>query len=69
MYGAHEVNCSTGEVTKRDFFPEEILQHELERQLAEQQALLDSLMPSQNEIDQAEFELRTLNLLMEVGLI
>jgi hypothetical protein len=37
--------------------------------LEEEQLLLDSLIPPQAEIDQAEFELKALNLLMEVGLI
>lgn len=35
----------------------------------EEQSLLDGLKPSLEEIQQAEFELRSMNLLMEVGLI
>lgn len=35
----------------------------------EQQALLNALTPSKQEIEQAEFELKTITLLMEVGLL
>ena len=56
-------------IIEQQFTPEEIAQRELDRQHAEEQALLDSLKPSPEEIKQAEFELNCLNLLMEVGLI
>jgi hypothetical protein len=39
----------------------------LDLQRAEEQALLDSLKPSQEEIEQVEFELKSLNLLMEAS--
>ena len=52
-----------------DFTPEEIAQRELDRIAQEEQALLDSLIPTPEEIEQAEFELKTITLLMEVGLI
>jgi len=65
----HEVNCSTGEVTQRAFNNEEIAQREVERQQAEEQAQLDLLIPTPEEIEQAEFELKAITLLMEVGLI
>lgn len=65
----HIVDCKTKELAEKSFTTEELAQRELELQLAEEQALLDSLLPSQQEIEQAEFELNTINLLMEVGLI
>ncbi|MHB8075114.1 hypothetical protein [Desulfosporosinus fructosivorans] len=63
------INCTTGEIEEVTFTPEELSQQSAEQQLAEEQALLDSLIPSQIEIDQAEFELKAINLLMEVGLL
>lgn len=39
------------------------------RSLREEQAQLDKLKPSQDEVENAEFELRTLTLLTEVGAI
>lgn len=56
-------------IFEQDFTSEEVAQHDLERQLAEQQIQLDLLVPSQEEIDQAEFELKTITLLQEVGLL
>ena len=38
-----------------------------ERQQAEQQARLDALKPSPDEVEEAEFELKTINLLVELG--
>lgn len=51
------------------FTPEELARREADRLAAEEKALLDSLIPTSEEIEQAEFELNCLNLLMEVGLI
>lgn len=56
-------------VTEADFTSEEIAQQELERQQAAEQALLDSLIPAPEEIEQAEFEIKSLNLLIELGVI
>jgi hypothetical protein len=63
------INCTTGRVDKLDLTSEELVQREADRIEAEEQALLDLLIPSSEEIEQAEFELKALNLLMEVGLI
>jgi len=56
-------------VTVVEFTTGELAQQEADRLTKEEQSQLDLLIPSQEEIDQAEFELKTLNLLMEVGLI
>lgn len=58
-----------GGVTEVDFTPGELAKRESDLLANEEQAQLDLLLPSQEEIDQAEFELKALNLLMEVGLI
>jgi len=63
------INCTTGEIEEVTFTPEELSQQSAEQQLVEEKALLDSLIPTQTEIDQAEFELNAINLLMEVGLL
>lgn len=63
------VNCKTGETTEQLFTPEELAQQEAERLAREEQAQLDLLLPSAEEIEQAEFEIKTLTLLQEVGLI
>ena len=69
MIDVLEVNCLTNEIIERKFKSEELLQHQLEQKLAEDQSILDSIFPSQQEIEQAEFELKTIILLQEVGLL
>lgn len=49
--------------------PEELSQREAEQQAQEEQAQLDLLIPSQSEIEQAEFELKTITLLTDLGVI
>ena len=49
------------------FTEEELAQRETDRLAQEEQALLDSLTPSAEEVAQAEFEIRTITLLTEVG--
>ena len=62
-------DCSTKEVVEQSFTPEEIAQRQLEQQAQEEQAQLDLLIPSQDEVAQADFELKTITLLQEVGLL
>jgi hypothetical protein len=64
-----EINCATGIKEELPFTPEEIANYLLEQQYAEEQALLDALTPPQSEIEQAEFELKAITLLTEVGLL
>ena len=61
-------------VTKKEvklipFTQQEIEQRELDQQQQEQQAILDSLTPSQSEIDKAERELETITLLQYLEVI
>ena len=49
--------------------PEELAQREADILATEEQALLDQLLPTPAEIEQAELELKAIILLMEVGLI
>jgi hypothetical protein len=51
------------------FTHEELTQREADRLAQEEQAMLDALIPSREEVAQAEFELKTITLLMEVGLL
>lgn len=57
------------EVKEEAFTQEELTQREADRLAHQEQALLDSLIPPQEEVEQAEFELKTITLLMEVGLL
>ena len=52
-----------------DFTPEELAQREMERLAQEEQALIDSLKPSVDDIQKAEFELNTINLLTDLGVL
>ena len=62
------VVTSGGEISF-DFTADERAQRDLDRQLAGEQVQLDLLIPPQEEIDQAEFELKSINLLIELGVI
>lgn len=53
----------------REQTQQELAQQETDRLVAEEQALLDLLVPTPEEIGKAEFELKCITLLMEVGLI
>lgn len=48
---------------------EELSQREIDFQTAEEKSIIESLIPDSASIEQAEFELKTLTLLMEVGLL
>jgi hypothetical protein len=52
-----------------NFTAEEQAQREAEQQAQAEQAQLDLLIPTDEEVAQAEFELKTITLLQEVGLI
>lgn len=63
------IDCSTGQLVEQDFTEEERQRDEQQKLEVEQQAQLDLLKPSLEEIEKAEFELRTINLLTELGVI
>lgn len=63
------INCTTGKLEEANFTIEEIAQQITQQALAEEQAILDSLIPSEKEILMAEVEIQTITILMEVGLI
>lgn len=48
---------------------EDISQRETDFRNAEEKNIIESLIPDDASIEQAEFELKTLTLLMEVGLL
>jgi hypothetical protein len=56
----YDINTQQGVIVPKT---EEEINQENEREL------LESLKPSQEEIDNAEFEIKTINLLMEMGVI
>jgi hypothetical protein len=45
------------------------MQREADIQADEEKSILESLLPAKDEQEQAEFDLKAINLLMEVGLI
>lgn len=49
--------------------PKELAERDYERQLAEEQVALDVLIPSQEDVLNAEIELKILNTLLELGVI
>ena len=63
------IGCKSAAKDYAPFTEDEIVQHEIDMLAAEERALLDQLIPTLDEIEQAEFELKTITLLMEVGLI
>ena len=52
-----------------DFTAEELAQRELEPKAQQEQSLIDSLKPSQNELHKAEIELVAINLLTDLGVL
>ena len=62
-------NCDTGEVIIEDFTQEELKIIEEERLQAEQQAQLDLLKPTQEEVEKAERQVNLINDLTEIGVI
>ena len=63
------IDCYTGEITEKSFTPDEILQRESEIRAKAEQAIIDSTIPTIEEQKQADFEIRTINLLIEMGLL
>lgn len=62
-------NTESGEIMEIEIAPEDLIIRETARKIWEEQVILDLLIPSAEEIIQAEFELKTIKLLMEVGLL
>ena len=51
------------------FTDEELRQRQADHAAQEEQTVIDSLVPTDEEVAQAEFELKTITLLSEVGLL
>lgn len=62
-------NCQTGEVEIIELTVEEIAEREAEAQAAAEQAVLDSLIPTEKEILMAEIEIQTIQILQEGGFL
>jgi len=62
-------NCQTGTTEIIELTVEEITQRESEIQASEEQEVLDSLVPSNEEIRKAETELLVIEILTEGGLL
>ncbi|MCO1599814.1 hypothetical protein [Desulfosporosinus nitroreducens] len=63
------INCSTREAVETIFTPEEIAQQEQDKLAQEEKEQLDLLIPTIEEVAKAEFDLKTITLLQEVGLL
>lgn len=62
-------NCKAGEMEIVELTAEEIAQREAEMQASEEQKQIEAMAPTQEETKQADFEIRTINLLIEMGLL
>lgn len=62
-------NCQTGKVEIIELTAEEIAQREAEIQASEEQKQIEEMAPTTEEQKQAEFEIRGINLLIEMGLL
>lgn len=62
-------DVATNESQISECTAEELLQKEMDYQRQLEEEALNALIPSREEVEQAEFELKTITLLMEVGLL
>lgn len=62
-------NCQTNNTEVLELTPEEAIQRDTEVQMHEDQKVLDSLLPSSEEIRKAETELLVIEILTEGGLL
>ena len=63
------INAITKKVSFESFSEDELKRIQQEKSAKEERELLESLVPSDEEISQADFELKTITFLMEVGLL
>ena len=62
-------NCQTRELEVIELTTEEITQRETEIQASEEQKQIEEMAPNYEEQKQADFEIRAINLLIEMGLL